>query len=109
LANQDVFLNIAGGLRVEDPAVDLAVCASVLSSLQDISIPNTICFAGEVGLSGEVRAVTRIENRVIEAEKLGFRQIMISEFAKRPLEGQQIGIKLQSVQQIVQMADLLGL
>lgn len=72
LANQDVFLNMAGGLRVEDPAVDLALCVSVISSLENRVIPSDICFAGEVGLGGEVRAVQRIEHRISEAERLGF-------------------------------------
>jgi DNA repair protein RadA/Sms len=80
LGTQDVFLNIAGGLRVEDPAIDLAVCCSVASSYEDIPIPTKICFAAEVGLGGEVRAVTKIENRITEAEKLGFQTICISKY-----------------------------
>ncbi len=78
LGVQDVFLNVAGGLKVEDPAIDLAVCASIVSSYEDISIPHTTCFAAEVGLGGEVRAVNRIENRISEAENLGFKEIYIS-------------------------------
>src|SRR4029077_3500955 len=69
---KDVFLNIAGGIKVEDPSIDLAVICSVLSSNEDISIPPKTCFTGEVGLSGEIRPVNRIEQRIIEAEKLGF-------------------------------------
>jgi DNA repair protein RadA/Sms len=107
LGNQDVFLNIAGGLRVEDPAVDLAVCASILSSLQDVAIPRTICFAGEVGLGGEVRAVSRIDWRVAEAEKLGFKSIFLSEFAIKAMQGMTTTIKLAPVQQVLQMADNL--
>lgn len=80
LGAQDVFLNIAGGLKVEDPAIDLAVCVSLVSSYLDISITNRACFAAEVGLGGEVRAVNRIENRIMEAEKLGFEEIFISKF-----------------------------
>lgn len=72
LAQKDVFLNIAGGLRVNDPAIDLAVLAAVLSSSLDISIEPGVCMAGEVGLSGEIRPVNRIEQRIMEAEKLGF-------------------------------------
>lgn len=78
LSVMDVFLNIAGGLRVEDPAIDLAVLMAIISSQQDIPLSTEICFAGEVGLSGEIRAVNRIEQRIIEAEKLGFKQIYIS-------------------------------
>lgn len=77
LAQKDVFLNIAGGLRVNDPAIDLAVLAAVLSSSLDISIESGVCMAGEVGLSGEIRPVNRIEQRIMEAEKLGFSRILI--------------------------------
>ncbi len=77
-ADKDVFINIAGGIRVEDPAIDLAVICSLLSSFEDIALPPRICFAGEVGLSGEVRSVTRIEQRIFEAEKLGFEHMIIS-------------------------------
>lgn len=77
LAQKDVFLNIAGGLRVNDPAIDLAVLAAVLSSSLDISIELGVCMAGEVGLSGEIRPVNRIEQRIMEAEKLGFSRILI--------------------------------
>lgn len=77
LAQKDVFLNIAGGLRVNDPAIDLAVLAAVLSSSLDISIEPDVCMAGEVGLSGEIRPVNRIEQRIMEAEKLGFSRILI--------------------------------
>ena len=80
LGIKDVFLNIAGGLRVEDPAIDLAVIAAILSSNEDISIDRNICFGGEVGLSGEIRAVNRIEQRITEADKLGFEQIFISKY-----------------------------
>jgi len=80
LSSQDVFLNIAGGLRVEDPAIDLAVCCSVASSYEDIPISPKVCFAAEVGLGGEIRATTRIENRITEAEKLGFQTIFISKY-----------------------------
>jgi len=77
LAVKDVFLNIAGGIKVNDPAIDLAVVMSVLSSNVDIAIPRNICFAGEVGLSGEIRSVSKIEQRIVEAEKLGFNTIYI--------------------------------
>ena len=77
LGQKDVFLNIAGGLKVTDPALDLAVVAAVMSSNFDVALPPRTAFAGEVGLSGEVRTVTRMEQRVAEAEKLGFNTIYI--------------------------------
>jgi DNA repair protein RadA/Sms len=77
---KDVFLNIAGGLKVEDPSIDLAVLCALLSSYEDIPLPHQICFAGEVGLSGEIRAVNRIEQRIAEAEKLGFEKIIVSKY-----------------------------
>lgn len=77
LIQKDVFLNIAGGLKVNDPAIDLSVISAVLSSSLDISIERSLCLAGEVGLSGEIRPVNRIEQRILEAEKLGFNKILI--------------------------------
>jgi DNA repair protein RadA/Sms len=77
---KDVFLNIAGGLKVEDPSIDLAVLCALLSSYEDVPLNPQICFAGEVGLSGEIRAVNRIEQRIAEAEKLGFEKIIISRY-----------------------------
>jgi DNA repair protein RadA/Sms len=82
LASKDVFLNIAGGIKVDDPAVDLAVTMAVLSSNADIAIPRGITFAAEVGLSGEVRPVNRAEIRILEAQKLGYEAIYISKFNK---------------------------
>ncbi len=86
LGTQDVFLNVAGGLKVEDPAVDLAVCTAILSSFEEKPIPKTIAFAAEVGLGGEIRAVNRIEQRISEAEKLGFKQIYISKYSAKGLD-----------------------
>jgi DNA repair protein RadA/Sms len=77
---KDVFLNIAGGLKVEDPSIDLSVLCALLSSFEDIPLPLHLCFAGEVGLSGEIRAVSRIEQRIAEAEKLGFQKIFVSKY-----------------------------
>ncbi len=77
LIQKDVFLNIAGGLKVNDPAIDLAVISAILSSSLDISIEQGVCMCGEVGLSGEIRPVNRIEQRILEAEKLGFSRIII--------------------------------
>ncbi|GAA4469980.1 DNA repair protein RadA [Nibrella saemangeumensis] len=95
LGQQDVFLNVAGGLKVEDPAIDLAVCAAIVSSYEDIAIAPSIAFAAEVGLGGEVRAVSRIDSRISEAEKLGFKQIYISKYNTKGLDlkGYRIGIK----------------
>ena len=86
LGTKDVFLNIAGGIRVEDPAIDLAVICAVLSSNEDISINPKICLSAEVGLSGEIRPVTRIEQRISEAAKLGFSQIIISKYNAKGLD-----------------------
>ncbi len=77
---KDVFLNIAGGLKVEDPSIDLAVLCALLSSYEDIPLPHQLCFAGEIGLSGEIRAVNRVEQRIAEAEKLGFEKIIVSKY-----------------------------
>ena len=80
---KDVFLNIAGGLKVEDPSIDLAVLCALLSSYEDVPLPMHVCFAGEVGLSGEVRAVHRVEQRIAEAEKLGFEKIIVSRYGQK--------------------------
>lgn len=82
LAAKDVFLNLAGGIQVDDPAIDLAVVVAVLSSNENEAIPQQTCFAAEVGLTGEIRPVNRIEQRIAEAEKLGFERIFISKFNK---------------------------
>jgi len=80
LGAKDVFLNITGGIRVEDPAIDLGLAAAIISSHEDMPIPFKTCFAGELGLSGEIRAVNRVEQRIAEAQKLGFNQIFISKY-----------------------------
>ncbi|MCU7694251.1 DNA repair protein RadA [Haoranjiania flava] len=82
---KDVFVNIAGGLNVEDPSTDLAIVCALLSSYEDAALPEHICFAGEVGLNGEIRAVNRVEQRIAEAEKLGFEKIIVSKFNKKGL------------------------
>lgn len=82
---KDVFINIAGGIKVEDPSIDLAIVCALLSSYEDIPMPQHICFAGEVGLSGEIRAVNRIEQRIAEAEKLGFEKIIVSKYNSKSL------------------------
>ncbi len=85
LSQKDVFLNIAGGIKVDDPAIDLAVISAVLSSGEDLFIPSTVCFAAEVGLSGEIRPVSRIDQRISESEKLGFEKIFISKYNQKGL------------------------
>lgn len=82
LGTKDVFLNITGGIQVDDPAIDLGVIAAILSSNQDLAIAQDVCFAAEIGLSGEVRPVSRIEQRILEAEKLGYKKIYVSKFNK---------------------------
>jgi len=94
LASKDVFLNIAGGIRTSDPANDLAVVCSILSSDLDLALPRHACFAGEVGLSGEIRPVNRVEQRVKEARKLGFRRIFLSKYNAKGLEEPPPGIEL---------------
>ena len=96
LGNQDVFLNITGGLKIEDPAIDLAVCVSVASSYNDISVSHDICFAAEVGLGGEIRAVNKVENRISEAEKLGFKEIFISKYSLKSINLDNYTIKVKA-------------
>jgi DNA repair protein RadA/Sms len=94
LGAKDVFLNITGGINVDDPAIDLAVVAAILSSNEDIPVDKGYCFAGEIGLSGEVRPVNRVEQRILEAEKLGFSAIFVSKYNKISLKNTLIDIKL---------------
>jgi DNA repair protein RadA/Sms len=91
---KDVFINIAGGLKVEDPSIDLAVMSALLSSYEDVSLPLHLCFAGEVGLSGEIRAVNRIEQRIAEAEKLGFEKIIVSKYNTKGIVRQKTNIEV---------------
>lgn len=92
---KDVFVNIAGGIKVEDPSIDLAIVSALLSSYDDSPIPQQMCFVGEVGLSGEIRAVNRIEQRIAEAEKLGFEKIIISKYNSKSIS------KLKSTIEVV--------
>lgn len=94
---KDVFLNIAGGIKVEDPSIDLAVLCALLSSYEDVPLPDLTCFAGEVGLSGEIRAVHRIEQRIAEAEKLGFEKILVSRYNQKGLNLQKFNIEVISM------------
>lgn len=95
LSLQDVFLNLAGGLKIQDTALDLAICVSLFSSFEDLIVPKDYCFAAEVGLGGELRAVNRIENRINEAEKLGFKRIYASRHNIKGL-GQKKGIEVEA-------------
>jgi len=92
--NKDVYLNIAGGLKVEDPAIDLGIACALLSSFEDVFLPMNICFAAEIGLSGELRAVNRIEQRISEAEKLGFEKIYISKHNAKSLSSKKYNIEI---------------
>ena len=97
---KDVFVNIAGGLKIEDPSLDLAIILSLLSSYEDIPLPQGICFAGEVGLNGEIRAVNRIQQRIAEAEKLGFEKIYISAFNSKGIEPKKHIIQIIPVERV---------
>jgi len=94
LGAKDVFLNIAGGIRVDDPAIDLAVIAAVLSSNEDIPVDVKYAFAGEVGLSGEVRAVNRIETRISEADKLGFDKLFVSKYNVKGIDASKYHLEI---------------
>lgn len=102
LGVQDVFLNIAGGLKVDDPAIDLSICAAVVSSFEEMTISPTCCFVGEIGLGGEVRAVNRIDGRIMEAEKLGFEEIYISKYNKVSLDRKKLNIKIMEISKLSQ-------
>ena len=107
LGTKDVFLNIAGGIRVDDPAIDLSVVAAVMSSVQDVAIPNNVCFSAEVGLSGEIRAVSRIESRISEAGKLGFEKIVISKYNLKNLDLKNSDIEIVPVANIPQLTKVI--
>ena len=92
LGAKDVFLNITGGITIDDPATDLGVAMAILSSNEDITIEKDVCFAGEVGLGGEIRPVQRVEQRITEAEKLGFNTIFVSKYNKIALKNTKIKI-----------------
>ncbi|MCR5532496.1 MAG: DNA repair protein RadA [Paludibacteraceae bacterium] len=107
LLQKDVFLNIAGGLRVQDPAIDLAVLAAVLSSNMDIALDAGTCLCGEVGLAGEIRPVNRIEQRIQEAQKLGFRRILIPAEQLERLDARKAGIEVVGVKKVTDAFRLL--
>lgn len=96
----DVFLNIAGGLKITDPSIDLAVVTALISSLQDIYVDKKICFAGEIGLSGEIRPVSRVEQRIQEADRMGFDQIFISSYKSELLDKKKYKIHIKTISKI---------
>lgn len=102
-AQNDVFLNIAGGLRVDDPAIDLAIVSALISSLEDVAVPTDVCFAGEVGLSGEIRTVNRIEQRIQEADRLGFKEIYISKYNTKGLDRGRYEIEVKTVAKVQEL------
>ncbi|WP_276504392.1 DNA repair protein RadA [Terrimonas pollutisoli] len=104
---KDVFLNIAGGLKVEDPSIDLAVLCALLSSYEDVPLSQHICFAGEVGLSGEIRAVNRIDQRIAEAEKLGFEKIIVSKYNQKGLSKQKFNIDVVTMGRVEEVYQFL--
>jgi len=107
LSTKDVFLNIAGGLKVDDPAIDIAVAAAIISSLEDVAIQPNICFAGEIGLSGEIRAVSHVENRISEAAKLGFEKIVLSKYSLKSINLKSFNIEIIPVSKVMDIVDIL--
>ncbi len=103
----DVFLNIAGGIRIDDPALDLAIISSLISSLENVAIPSKYCFAGEVGLSGEIRAVNRIDQRIQEADRLGFEIMFISKYNMKGLDLDKFGIKVVAFAKVEELYERL--
>ncbi len=107
LAQKDVFLNIAGGIKVNDPAIDLAVISAILSSNIDAPIERQLCMAGEVGLSGEIRPINRIEQRIGEAQKLGFKKIIIPQFNSKSLNIQKFNIEIIQAKKVEEAIKLM--
>ena len=103
LSIKDVFLNLTGGIKVEDPAMDLAVISAILSSNENVPVSPEICFAAEVGLTGEIRPVTRIEQRIAEAEKLGFKRIFVSKFNIKGLKLEKYQIKVVGLNKVEEL------
>jgi DNA repair protein RadA/Sms len=103
LSIKDVFLNLTGGIKVEDPAMDLAVISAILSSNENVPVNPEFCFAGEVGLSGEIIAVNRIDQRIAEAEKLGFGKIIVSKYNQKGLSKQKFNIEIVTMGQVEEL------
>ena len=106
-AQNDVFLNIAGGIKVDDPAIDLAIVSALISSLMDVSIPNDVCFAGEVGLSGEIRSVNRVDQRIAEADRLGFKRIFISKYNIKGLDTSRYKMEITTIGKVEELYKIL--
>ncbi|BDS15063.1 DNA repair protein RadA [Aureispira anguillae] len=106
-ASNDIFLNIAGGIKVSDPAIDLAIISALISSLEDVSLPSNICFAGEIGLSGEIRSVQRAEQRIQEANRLGFEQIFVSRFNMKGIDQKNYDIEIIPVGKVEELYNIL--
>ncbi len=98
--NQDVFINIAGGINIDDPSADLALCFAIISSYKEVAISNKMCFCGEVGLNGEIRSIGKIESRIAEAEKLGFSEIIISKYNTEHIEKKNYSIKISGFEKL---------
>jgi DNA repair protein RadA/Sms len=107
LGIKDVFINIAGGIRVEDPGIDLALVCAVLSSNEDLPIPQNICFAAEIGLTGEIRPVNKIEQRISEAEKLGMEKIIVSAHNLKSVNQSAYKIKIMPAHKIDEVFSLI--
>jgi DNA repair protein RadA/Sms len=107
LISKDVFLNIAGGIRVDDPATDLGIISAILSSTVDIAVDNQFCFAGEISLSGEIRPVSRLEQRLSEAEKLGFKRMIVSEYSKKGIDFNRYKLEITFVSKVQQIPKIL--
>jgi DNA repair protein RadA/Sms len=103
----DVFLNIAGGIKIDDPALDLAIVVSLLSSFDDLPVPEHYAFSAEVGLSGEIRAISRIDQRIAEAEKLGFKKIFISKYNKKSFNEKDLKIEVVMVSKVEELYRIL--
>ncbi len=109
MGTQDVFVNMAGGIYVEDPAIDLALCISIISSMEEIPVSDKVCFAAEIGLGGELRAVNRIDQRISEAEKLGFQEIYISKYSQKSIDLKKTKIIVKSYGKLEEVfKDLFG-
>lgn len=106
-ASNDIFLNIAGGIKVSDPAIDLAIISALISSLEDVSLPSNVCFAGEVGLSGEIRSVQRAEQRIQEANRLGFEQIFVPKFNMKGISQSNYDVEIIAVGKIEDLYNAL--
>lgn len=106
-ASNDIFLNIAGGIKVSDPAIDLAIISALISSLEDVALPSNICLAGEIGLSGEIRSVQRAEQRIQEANRLGFEKIFVPKFNMKGIDTKGFDLEVVAVGKIEELYNIL--